>query len=91
MPKSFGADVRPLFRDKDINCMRPQPHGVLLDDYAYMSNAVGDGVFADHANARHVHARLAGDERPRMPIGGPYWPQSDIVTFEQWMADGFLP
>jgi hypothetical protein len=89
MPKSFATDILPLFRPQDINCMRPAPHGVLLDDYAYMSDETGDGVFADHANARHVFAHLTGDERPQMPKGGPFWSEADLATFEQWMTDGF--
>jgi hypothetical protein len=37
MPQvSFAADIRPLFRAIDISHMKP--HGVELDDYAYMSN-----------------------------------------------------
>jgi hypothetical protein len=91
MTKSFTADIWPLFHDRDINCMRPSPHGVLLADFAYMSNPGGDSIYSDHANARHVHARLTGSERPRMPMGGPYWSAPDIDTYEQWMSDGFLP
>ena len=40
------------------------PFGVLLDDFNYMSDPTGDGVFADHANGRHVYARLTGEEHP---------------------------
>ena len=36
--------------------------GVLLTDYTYMGNPAGDGAFGDHANARHVFARLMGTE-----------------------------
>ena len=46
---SYVADVRPLFRPQDIACMAGG--GVLLDDSAYMTDAGGDGSFADHAHA----------------------------------------
>ena len=85
---SFAGDIRPLFRPEDVDCM--SAYGVLLDDYAYMSNPAGSGQFADHGNARTVHYRLtpaAGFER--MPDGGPYWPDEQIALFEQWMNDGF--
>ena len=61
-PKSYSKDVKPLFRQRDIDCMNP--FGVLLDDFNYMSDPTGDGVFADHANGRHVYARLTGEEHP---------------------------
>lgn len=91
VPTSFANDIRPLFRPQDIGCMKPLPHGVLLDDFAYMSDPTGDGVFPDHANARHVFARLSGDERPRMPKGGPFWDAPGLAKFAQWMTDGFNP
>ena len=91
MPKSFATDILPLFRPIDIGCMRPQPHGVLLDDVDYMSDATGDGIYPDHANARHVYGHLTGHEHPRMPKGGPFWSDTDLATFAQWMEDGFLP
>jgi hypothetical protein len=89
MATSFQTHVAPLFRAGDVGCMAAR--GVRLDDYAYMSDAPGDGGFADHANARHVLARLTGDEKPRMPKGGPYWNDEQIALFERWMSDGFLP
>jgi len=67
---SFAADILPLFTQGQVRCMRN--HGVRLDDYAYMSDPQADVAFADHAKARHVYARLAGDELARMPPSGPY-------------------
>ena len=64
---------------------------VSLSDYSYMSDPGGNATFPDHANARNVHARLTGDATPRMPMGGPYWPDQQIQLFAQWMTDGFLP
>jgi hypothetical protein len=85
---SFRADIVPLFRDRDLNCMRR--HGVQLDDFAYMSSAVGDASFADHANARHVLARLNGSEAPPMPPDSP-WPEPQITLFSDLIEEGCLP
>ena len=85
---SFAADIAPLFTEGDIDCMSET--GVELNDYGYMSNGTGDDKFPDHANARHVYARLTGNERPRMPMGGPYWQEAQLQLFNQWMTGGFL-
>jgi len=86
MAKSFRTDLLPLFRAIDIGHMKP--HGVLLDDYVFMSNARGDGKFPDHANARRVFDSLATEW---MPLGGPYWSAEQLSSFQQWMDDGFQP
>lgn len=88
MSVCFAADIEPLFRPHDIACM--QGMGVLLNDYGYMSDAAGDDTFPDHANARHVYARLTGAEHPRMPMGGPFWSDAQLALFNQWMTDGFM-
>lgn len=88
MPVSFTTDIRPLFTNSDIDCMSGL--GVELASYDYMSAAAGDDHFADHAHARDVLAHLTGARRPRMPSGGPYWADTQIALFTQWMADGFL-
>jgi hypothetical protein len=87
MPVSFATDIEPLFRPTDIACMHR--FGVELNDYGYMSDATGDDTFPDHANARHVYARLTGDELPRMPMGGTFWSDEQLACFNQWMTDGF--
>jgi hypothetical protein len=89
VPVSFANDVMPLFRARDISCMSGL--GVLLNDYAYMADPLGNGSFPDHANARDVLSRLTGASQPRMPMGGPYWPAAQIATFEKWIEDGFPP
>jgi hypothetical protein len=84
---SFAKDIIPLFRQKDVLCMRGK--GVDLTSYDYLSDPTGDAMYPDHANARHVLARLKGDEMPRMPIGGPYWDDGALGVYESWMAEGF--
>jgi hypothetical protein len=77
---SFAKDIKPLFRSMDVDHM--SPFGVLLDDYAYMSDASND-----HANAKAVFDTLKDQS---MPPGGPFWPQDKLDLFSQWMADGYL-
>jgi hypothetical protein len=81
---SFANDIEPLFRPIDIEHMKPS--GVALDDYAYMSDPTDE-----HANAQSVHDRLTGEEKPRMPPGGPFWTAEQIALFEKWMSDGYPP
>jgi hypothetical protein len=73
MDLSFGADIRPLFRDGDIKCMKPA--GVALDDAKWMCVA---------ANAQKVyHAVSSG----KMPPDAP-WPSDRVALFKQWMDAG---
>jgi hypothetical protein len=87
-PVSF-TQISALFTPRDTLCMNPK--GVLLTDYDYMSDDAGDGTYADHANANHVYARLTGTEQPQMPMGGPFWTQTNLDLFDQWMQDGYQP
>jgi hypothetical protein len=89
MPASFATDIKLLFRPGDVTCMHR--FGVSLENYDYMSDASGEGTFADHANARHVYARLTGAETPRMPMDGLFWADTQLALFNQWMTDGFQP
>jgi hypothetical protein len=103
IPKSFAADIAGLFTTKDVNCMRirvnDRGQNILLNDFSYMGDATGDTIFVDHANARHVFARLVGDETPQMPISGekkwtaPDNPtgQKNLQTYKEWMDHGFPP
>ena len=80
-----------MWTARDIRCM--SNFSVLLNNYEYMSNAAGDAVYADHANARHVYARLNGDETPQMPMGEKFWTapdnpqgQKNLETLNAWMT-----
>jgi len=77
---SFAKDIRPLFRAIDIDHMGPM--GVMLDEYEYMS---------DPKNAQAVYDSLTGKQEPRMPPGGPYWDETHLNVFEEWMAGGRKP
>ena len=73
---SFAADIRPLFRQVDIDHMRPLN---VLDDYGFMSKL---------ENAVMVHDFLSGNKQPQMPPDKP-WPQDQIALFARWMAAGY--
>jgi hypothetical protein len=73
MALSFATDIRPLFRDDDIECMTPM--GVALDDSAWMCVP---------ENAQGVYERLADGT---MPPGEP-WPEERVSLFKSWMDAG---
>ncbi len=73
MALSFATDIRSLFRDEDIECMKGM--GVVLDDPAWM--CVPD-------NAQSVYATLADGS---MPPDEP-WPAEKVALFKQWMDAG---
>jgi hypothetical protein len=81
MPVSFAQDIRPAFRQIDVEHMRK--YNVLLDDYAYMSDPSND-----HANAQAVEETLANQS---MPPGGPYWSAQQLTLYKQWKSDGYQP
>ena len=74
MSPSFATDIRPLFRDEDINCMKPM--GIDLDDYSWMRVP---------ANAQSVYRTLAdGSMPPDQP-----WPPEHVSLFKGWMDAGY--
>jgi hypothetical protein len=77
---SFQRDIKPVFRPLDIESMRARH--VFLGDYEFMKVP---------ENARMVLARLSGQQKPRMPDGGPYWDRRQLGLFRQWIRDGFKP
>lgn len=81
MPITFARDIKPLFRPIDIAHMNP--HSILLDDYAYMSDPANN-----HSNAQAVEDTLV---QKTMPPGGPYWSAEQANLFKQWRSDGYLP
>jgi len=78
---SFAKDIKPLFRTIDIQHMAQ--HGVLLDDYTYMSDATDN-----HANAQGVYDQLSSKA---MPPGGPFWTAAQLGVFSGWMKSGYRP
>lgn len=72
---SYARDVRPLFRDFDIDSMI-SARRLDLSNYDQVS-AKADGILR----------RLADGD---MPCDGA-WPEKDVETFRQWIKDGKLP
>jgi hypothetical protein len=72
MALSFAADIRPLFRDGDIRCMKP---GIPLDDPAWMCVP---------ANAQKVYGAVSTG---KMPPDAP-WPEDRVSLFKKWMDAG---
>ena len=76
---SFERDIKPMFREIDIDHM--EPFGVMLADHEWMS---------DPANAKSVHDYLVGEGVPKMPPDEP-WTDEQIKQFADWMAGGYQP
>jgi hypothetical protein len=72
---SYAQDIRPLFRDSDIDSML-KARNLDLSNYGQVS-AKADGILS----------RLADGD---MPCDGA-WPNKDVETFRQWIKDGKLP
>jgi hypothetical protein len=73
MALSFAADIRPLFRDEDVDCMKPM--GIDLDDPAWMQVP---------ANAQSVYSTVsAGSMPPDEP-----WDAERVSLFKRWMDAG---
>lgn len=73
MALSFATDIRSLFRDGDVACMKNV--GVELDDAAWMCVP---------ANAQHVYHAVASG---KMPPDAP-WATERVALFKQWMDAG---
>ncbi len=74
MSLSFAADIRPLFRAGDIQCMGPA--GLNLDDPAWMCVP---------ANAQSVYEQVSAGT---MPPDAP-WPSERVSLFKKWMDAGY--
>ncbi|WP_353066729.1 hypothetical protein RBB77_09155 [Tunturibacter psychrotolerans] len=74
MALSFAKDIRPLFRDGDIECMKPD--GIALDDFVWMSVP---------ANATLVYGTVSDGS---MPPDEP-WSADRVALFKEWMDAGY--
>jgi hypothetical protein len=77
---SFERDIKPLFTSDDIDHMEGM--GVLLADHAWMSQP---------DNAKNVYEYLTGDQKPRMPPGGPFWDDAKLNLLADWIKGGYQP
>jgi hypothetical protein len=74
MALSFATDIRPLFREEDIECMKPA--GIDLDNHAWMRVP---------ANAQNVYAAVSDGS---MPPDEP-WDAERVSLFKRWMDAGY--
>jgi hypothetical protein len=75
--RGFASDIRPLFRDKDIQSMR----------FAFDLSSYDDVK----ANARGIYNAVSVVSSGFvMPCDG-RWPPGPILAFRQWMDQGELP
>ena len=74
MALSFATDIRPLFRDEDIECMKPM--GIDLDDSAWMCVP---------ANAQSVYGAVSAGTMPPDEA----WPVERVSLFKTWMDAGY--
>ncbi|HSZ79188.1 MAG TPA: hypothetical protein VK775_17405 [Chthoniobacterales bacterium] len=78
---SYGADIRPLFTDRDIHAMSKAFNLASYDEVK--------------AHAAVIYDRIRGIGGAVMPPPPPRgegpWAQSQIDLFAKWMADGYLP
>jgi hypothetical protein len=74
MALSFATDIRPLFREGDVACMKPD--GIALDEAAWMCVP---------ANARMVYDAVAAGT---MPPDEP-WSKETVAKFKAWMDAGY--
>ncbi len=73
MALSFATDIRPLFRDGDVACMKHA--GIALDEAAWMCVP---------ANAQLVYGAVAAG---KMPPDAP-WAKETVAKFKAWMDAG---
>ncbi len=75
MGLSYNADIRPLFRDSDIDSMR--------DISAFDLGKLEDV----RSHSADIYARLVQGD---MPCDAP-WPEEQTARFKQWMDEGMQP
>jgi hypothetical protein len=73
MALSFATDIRPLFREGDVACMKHA--GIALDEAAWMCVP---------ANAQLVYGAVAAG---KMPPDAP-WGKETVAKFKEWMDAG---
>ena len=73
MALSFAADIRPLFREEDIECM--QGMGIDLGEAAWMCVP---------ENAQSVYERVADGSMPPDEA----WTAEKVSLFKSWMDAG---
>ena len=84
IPTSYARDIRPLFRQKDIDHMNDQ--GLDLRVYEVVAD-----TDPDNANAILERVRPAPGVGPMPPPNDQRWTAAQAALFERWIAEGRLP
>jgi hypothetical protein len=82
----YSADIKPLFRPQDLQCMANPRRKIFLDDVQWMCDATATFGYPDHGNARWVFDKIDSGEMPP----DQEWSQANKDKYTQWMQDGFL-
>lgn len=72
---SFAQDIRPLFRDRDVQMMQ-RVANLNLSNYEDVHNRAAD-----------IYRRLSSGSMPCDRA----WPKENIARFKQWMEEGMVP
>jgi hypothetical protein len=75
MKSSFARDIRPLFREKDVQSMQR----IANFDLSKYEDV--------RTRASEIYQRLSDGS---MPCDGA-WPKENVAKFKQWMEDGMAP
>ena len=78
---SYGADIRPLFTDRDIHAVSKAFNLASYDEVKAHGAVIYDRI-------RGIGGAVMPPPPPR---GEGPWAQSQIDLFAKWMADGYLP
>jgi hypothetical protein len=71
---TWENDIRELFTQLDVGCMRARGKGLDLSDYESVKTFKDD-----------ILGRVKSGS---MPKGGPRWTDEKVALFETWMNDG---
>ena len=88
----FAEKIRPVLASRCYSCHGPQKqqNGLRVDSLEALlkGSANGKVVVPGKANGSVLVRRLAGQDLPRMPYGGPPLSAEEIATIRQWVDAG---
>jgi hypothetical protein len=88
----FAERIRPILAARCYSCHGPDVHqnGLRVDSLASLLKGSDSGrvIVPGHSDQSRLMRRLAGEERPLMPYGGPALSAAQITTIRQWIDNG---
>lgn len=89
---AFAEKIRPILAARCYGCHGTdvQQNGLRVDSLASLLKGSDSGhvVVPGHSDQSRLMRRLAGEERPLMPYGGPALSASEIGIIRQWIDAG---